>query len=431
MVVGWYGDWRQGLERYGDLNAIVRPPLAWKGTVPFAWNSWSGHKTKVNAEHARVATDFIHQDLPEFRSGGTAYVNFDSYWSNLSDEQLRAFVRRAHGAGLKTGIYWTPFACWGGLDKKVDDGPYTYRDLLMRDAKGELLPQLDTAYPMDPTHPGTLAHIDRQMKKFVDLGFDYVKLDFLSHGAMEGRRFDPKVPTGTAAYAVGMKRIVDAVAPRRIGRPFFISLSIAPMFPHGFAHSRRISCDVFANIGATEYLMNSANYGWWPAGRLYRFNDPDSACVYQPMDEPPVTETEGRTRFTASVVAGGMMIQGDDLTKPEARARVLSLFRNRAVLDVARPAVPFRPVNGDTNYAAGDSFVRIEKGGRTAHVAAFNYDKTATVRRTLPLARLGLPAGRWIVRDLWTGQSRPLTGDLALELPPMDCALVRLERTGG
>lgn len=427
MVVGWYGDWRDGLERYGDLNAIVRPPLAWTGPKPFAWNSWSGHKTKVNAEDARIATEFVAGEVPNFRSGGTAYVNLDSYWSNLNETQLKEFVSRAHAKGLKAGIYWTPFACWGGLDKPVFPGTTTtFREICLKDAKGNLLPQLDTAYPIDPTHPVTHARIDREMNRFVGWGFDYVKLDFLSHGAIEGVHHDPKVQTGTQAYTMGMKRIVSLLDRKRTKRPFFISLSIAPLFPHGFAHSRRISCDVFANIGASEYLMNSANYAWWEAGCLYRFNDPDSATVFQAMDESSTTEAEARTRFVASVVAGGMMILGDDLGKPEARARVLAHFRNEEALEVARRYSPFRPVNGDTDYAAGESFVRLANGG--AYVAVFNYSKEKSVQKVLPLARLGLSQGTWVVRDIWTKTERKIESDLDFELPPMSCALVRLRR---
>jgi hypothetical protein len=336
------------------------------------------------------------------------------------------FVRHAHARGLKAGIYWTPFNRWGGLEDKVGIGEYRFRDLALKNAQGEPLEKLDGAYPLDPTHPGTLARIDRELKEFVDQGFDYVKLDFMSHGALEGRHFDPKVPTGTAAYAVGMRRIAADLAPKKVGRPFFISLSIAPLFPHGYAHSRRISCDVFANIGASEYLMNSANYAWWEAGRLYRFNDPDHTCVYQPMDDMVVSEAEARTRFVASIVAGGMMIQGDDLTKPEARLRVLGLFQNERSLNVARRGVPFRPIDGDTGSAAGDAFLRDE--GETVLVAAFNYDRSKRKRRRLTLARLGLSTGPWTVQDLMTGKERPLNGELSLDLSPMDCALVRLIR---
>ncbi|RYG40675.1 hypothetical protein EON79_22200, partial [bacterium] len=126
MLVGYYPDWRDGMERYGDLNALVQPPLPWKGGVPFGWNSWSAHKAKLNAGHMTAATDFVADEVPAFRNDGTAYVNFDSFWDNLKREERADFVKRVHGKGLKAGIYWTPFNCWGELASKVGVGDYVY-----------------------------------------------------------------------------------------------------------------------------------------------------------------------------------------------------------------------------------------------------------------------------------------------------------------
>lgn len=427
MVIGWYGDWRTGMERFGDLNAKVKPALPWKDGVPFGWNSWAGHKAKVNATVAKAATDFIHDEIPTFRNDGTAYINFDSFWDNLGKDQRAEFVKHAHSLGLKAGIYYTPFNCWGGLQSRIaGDREHTYRDIVLKDEKGEPLPKIDGAYPIDPTNPAALARIDRQFQEFIDLGFDFVKLDFMTHGSVEGKHFDPKVQTGIQAYNMGLQRIVDDLSEKRVGRPFFISFSIAPLFPSGYAHSRRVSCDVFANIGATEYLLNSSNYGWWTGGRLYKFNDPDHTCVYQPMDEQPTTEGEARCRFTGSIVTGGMLLEGDDLTKPEARARAKAMFSNKEVVALARRARPFRPVSGDTGSKGGDTFVLFENKG-SAYVAVFNFN-AASANRTISLDRLGLPNGNWKIHDLWTGQDTKSTGNPTFNIPGKDCILVHLTR---
>jgi hypothetical protein len=85
FVIGRYDDWRVGLERFGDINASVKPPLKWKGEVPFGWNSWSGHKSSVQAQDVDTALEFIRDEIPDFRSGGTAFINIDSYWDNLTN----------------------------------------------------------------------------------------------------------------------------------------------------------------------------------------------------------------------------------------------------------------------------------------------------------------------------------------------------------
>ena len=82
----------------------------------------------------------------------------------------------------------------------------------------------------------------------------------------------------------------------RIGGSMFISASIAPLFPYGYAHGRRIACDTYgAATGAmsTQYEMNSASYGWWMNGKLYKFNDPDGMVF------------EG---FSANLAPGGLLM---------------------------------------------------------------------------------------------------------------------------
>ena len=438
FVVGSYGGWREGLERYADLNAAVHPPLRWPSGVPFGWSSWSGHKEHVNAEDARAATDFIHDKLPEFRNDGTAFINLDSFWDNLKPAQIQAFVRYAHSLGLKTGIYYSPFVGWGRLTDRVDKTSNIYADIVLKGSDGKPLPKLDGGYPLDPTHPSELARIDRELKQFLDWGFDYVKLDFMTHGALEGRHYDPKVQTGTQAYNLAMRHI-DAVLSRSAAAPsseienrqVFIDLSIAPLFPSGYGHARRVSCDVFANIGATEYLLNATTYGFWTNRRLYDFNDPDSACLYQPLGEKPVSPAESRSRFTASVITGGLMMSGDDFTKPAPlpapRARVLSIFSNRALLNLARETPAFWPLRNDTGSKAADAFAWSD--GKTGYIAVFNLGKSAVMRRID--VRQALPGfhgtSMW---ELWTGKRAALSpaGGLRIKLPPYDCAVYQLSR---
>ncbi len=425
FVLGHYPDWRQGLERYGDLNAKVVPPLKWNGKVPMGWNSWSAHKSKLQASDANAALEFVRDELKDLRNDGTAYINLDSYYDNLSVDQRKAFVKKAHDSGLKAGIYWSPFVNWGEPDWKTV-GSYHFRDLQLKDSTGNLLPKHDGAWPLDPTHPGTLLRIDQQLKEYSEQGFDFVKLDFLTHGALEGKHHDTKIQTGTAAYNFGMKRLLNSLQRHTRGKPFFVSLSIAPLFPHGYGHSRRISCDVFANIGSSEYLLNSQNFGWWTAGRLYQFNDPDHACVYQAEGEESTSEAEARTRLTASVIGGGLLLQGDNLTNDRARDRVKKVFSNIGALNLAKAAPQFRPVYGNIGDVGGAVFVYRESA-TVCYVALFNFDKSRFKAINESASRLGL-TGTWTGQDLWTDNPLSLTSTLSHNLAPMDCALFKLTR---
>ncbi len=425
--IGCYADWRTGMERYGELNGRVSPPVDWKGGVPFGWSSWSGHKTQLSAPDAAAATDFIKWQVPNLRSGGTAFINLDSFWDNLTKEQRQEFVRHAHSLGLKAGIYYTPFTAWGKLTDSVDGTKDTYDDIVLKDGHGNPLPRLDGGYPIDPTHPAALARIDRELATFVAEGYDFVKLDFLTHGALEGEHHNSQIHTGTQAYSLGMHHIVERLSPKVAGRPIFIALSIAPVFPSGLGHSRRISCDIFANIGATEYLLNSSAYGWWEGGRLYAFTDADSSSVYQPLGEPAVSMEESFSRLTASVITGGIAIDGDNLKDSQGRARVKQVFSHPEVLDLARKAISFRPVNADTGNRAGTLFQWLDTRSGDCYLAVFNVEKSAQRVVYVPPSRIGLRAdGRWEVHDLWTGENSGFAGTLALILPPKTCRLIRL-----
>ncbi|CAN1564569.1 Alpha galactosidase, C-terminal beta sandwich domain containing protein [Fimbriimonadaceae bacterium] len=424
FTLGLYADWRQGLERYGELSAKVVPPLKWSGKVPFGWNSWSGHKSKLQASDADAAIEFVRDELPHLRNDGTAYINLDSYYDNLSTDQLKAFVKKAHDSGLKAGIYWSPFVNWGEPDWKTV-GNFHFRDLQLKGASGDFLPKHDGAWPLDPTHPGTLLRIDRQIKEYAENGFDFVKLDFLTHGALEGKHHNPAVQTGTAAYNFGMKQLLKSINQHTRGRPFYVSLSIAPLFPNGYGHSRRVSCDVFANIGSTEYLLNSHNYGWWSAGRLYQFNDPDHACVYRAESEDATTEAEARSRLTASVIGGGLILQGDNLTNDQAKVRVKKVFSN-AILNLAKTSPEFRPAYGNIGSVGGETFV-YHQSATVCYVALFNFDKVHSKLLKEPAARLGL-TGTWTGHDLWTNTSITVSNILSHNLAPMDCALFKLSK---
>jgi len=438
IFVGAFADYRAGLEAYGRANDVIEPKLPWSGGVPFGWNSWSAVMDKLDFDVYVGAADFLRGELMTrgFENEGAVYVNFDAFWSKLSAEELAEAIRRVKANGQRPGVYYTPFTFWGkNPDAPVEgvSGSYTFRDLLLKDEAGELLPTIAGGRALDPTHPAVLERIRREMQRFVDLGFEYVKLDFLTHGALEGRHYLPEVRSGIQAYRTGMAAIRDALAPERIGRPFFISLSIAPLFPHGFAHGRRMCCDVFGLIGDTAYLLNAVTHGWWVNDTLYRFNDPDHTVLYQSANQHPSRPHEGRSRLTAAVIGGTMLLLGDDFRKPEAAERALEWLANGKVLDLARRGVSFIPAESGEGGLPSDVFVL--PGDGECHVAVFNLDGGAPARKRIPFGRIGVPESvEAQVEDLWDGGDAPpftAAGELDVTLQPAEAKIYRLRFHGG
>ncbi len=425
IFVGYFPDWRKGLETYGAANATLTPPLSWSGGTPFGWNSWAAYGQDVSYERFLAASDFFKAQLQPrgFDNKGAVYINVDSFWDRMTPAQLTDAARHIHANGQKAGIYWTPFTFWGDdLDRKVEgtNDLYTYKNIVLKDASGQPLPKLDGGYALDPSHPGTLARIDWQLKQFVDSGYDFVKLDFINCGALEGQHYDPRISTGIAAYNLGMKRIVDDLAPQKIGRPFFISLSIAPLFPSNYAHSRRASCDAFGKISDSEYMLNSLTYGWWVNGTLYRFNDPDHIVL-------SASQAEARTRFNSAIIAGTMLLDSDDLTTPTGQERALEILTNPQINDLARQERAFHPIEGDTGPHAANVFVR--EDGHDFLVAIFNFDDKQALQLNLDLARLGLNStGTYQSRDLWTQDVRSVKEKWSISLAPAQSSIWRLTR---
>lgn len=422
IFIGMYDDYRTGLEQFGMANAVVAPPLQWEHGVPFGWNSWSAAGADLDYELYIHTSDFL-KSLHDggFHHHGTVYINFDSFWTNLSEAQLVDAVRHVHDNGQVAGIYWTPFTFWGNaFDRIVEgtDGKYTYRDLLLLDEQGRILPELDGGLAIDPTHPGSLLRTEWYLERFVQAGFAYIKLDFLGHGALEGRHFDQKIRTGIQAYNLGMALIKKRLDSDRIGRPFFINLSIAPMFPHQYAHSRRISCDAFGTLKDTAYMLNSLTYGWWMNGTLYPYNDPDHTVLYKSFNHEPVTSQEGRSRLNASLIAGTVLLMGDDFRMEEARDRASAWLIRPELLDIARAGKSFKPLEGNTDDAAADVFFKIEENNEV-YIAVFNYNKDESVEKTISVERLGLPIEvAYTLYDLWEQTAYPSTGEIHVCLEP-------------
>jgi alpha-galactosidase len=409
IFVGAFSDYRDGLEAYGKVNAVLSPALPWEGGVPMGWNSWSAVMDKLDYDVYTFTSDFFAKELQQngfADDNGSLYVNFDSFWNSLSDEQLNDAVRRVKANGQKPGIYYTPFAFWGSdpmTPVEGTDGAVLYRDILIKDRAGQPLPKLDGAFAIDPTHPAALERIKQRLESFVELGFDYVKLDFLTHGAMEGIFHDSNVRTGIQAYNIGMAAICKTLAPERIGRPFLINLSIAPLFPHGYAHSRRVSCDAFGTIDDTEYMLNALTYGWWINDSLYRFNDPDHVVLYKSDNQRVISEHEGRSRLNSAVIAGTSLLLGDDYRVEEAAERAKLLMTNKDVMALARRGETFRPVEGRSGSKSEGLFVLSGKEG--TYVAAFNFDAENESDKIASFARMGIDSSKGIVAlDLWSGQ---------------------------
>ena len=440
IFLGCFDDWRDGLEEYGRANGLVAPPLAWSAGPPFGWNSWSAVAFDLTYDIYTGASDFLKDSLPHFTNGSNpVYINFDA--TKVSGEEKNKAADHVYRNKQIPGTYHTPFACWHkDIEKTKENGPesagsYTWYDLILKDSQGNPLKYMHgKGWPLDPTHPGTVAHNDWTMKKIQEGGFRYVKLDFLSHGAMEGAFYDKNITTGIQAYNYGLQKLVEALGDDIQDEKFFISLSIAPVFPAQYAHGRRISCDVFGEISWAEYQLNSLNYGWWLHNAVYPYNDPDHIVVYtsynRAKEKGPILAEEGLSRYIAAAITGGFMINSDYFDVPGAGERAVAILNNAEVNALAASGRTFRPVEGNTGSQAGTLYIRDDRAiDGCFYIAAFNFSDSKTGSVQVDFARIGLePDKKYSLRELISGKDQgTVSGSLAVTMGIAEPKLFRFK----
>lgn len=396
-------DYRRLMEQYGDIVNAQRPILKWEGNTPFGFNSWAGLAFRLNEDNFRNTGRFMREKLcpNSYHNQGVSYVNLDAGWNSIGEEGLKRLRDEQHENGQLAGIYDAPFAFFGNDVKAEIPGVpgHLYEEILLKDPSGEFLPRVDGAIPMDVTHPLWKQYTAWKLNRFVDWGYEYVKVDFMTHGGMEGVHADLAVRTGRQALNMGYQFVCDCLSPEKIGRPFFISLSIAPLFPCGYGHARRFSCDAFGTNEDIEYVLNAQTYGWWENHRIYDFNDPDHIVLHQSfcMDRES-TYGEARARYTTAAIAGGVMMLSDDYERPEARERTEMFACNAEVNAVAASRTAFVPVEAADSFACQAFTAQIDGKDYLALFALKEKGETVSVCCT----RAGIPEGTY--RDLWTGK---------------------------
>lgn len=324
----------------------------------------------------RKAADFLSEKLPSFHSeDGVTYINFDAVFL-ITKKEIRELIKVLHSRGQKVGWYMNPLSHLS-LQNEIrlrGNTKLHRKDIVLKDPDGNDYPPIDNKYPIDITIPEAEEDLRLALREFVKMGFDYLKIDFLSHGAVEGKRYDPKIRTGRQALMYFYQIILEELDPKKIGREVFLSSSIAPLFPCGFTHSRRASCDAFGHHEDVRYVLNALSCAWWTNRNLYQFNDPDHTVLAHSLVDgrDTTTQEEAGSRYNASVISGTVMLLSDNYG-PYGKREIVRLAKERAMQfanipelnELARSNIAFRPLSLND---------REEVFFSEGYLAVFNYD---------------------------------------------------------
>ncbi|CAM3924170.1 alpha-galactosidase [Mucilaginibacter galii] len=420
IMVGYFVDWRTGLEAYGRSNRIAEPPFVfnWTKATPIGWNSWGVLQDKLTYDKAIKVADFFADSLKTFRSGNTAYIDLDAYWDFFKKgedySKLKEFADYCKAKGLEPGAYWAPFTDWGhkqGGSRKVEGSDYTYADLWTKTGRG--YHDIDGARALDSTHPGTQRRIDYFIDHLKACGFKMIKIDFLGHAAIEAASFyDPTVTTGMQAYSKGMEYLVN-----RLGNQMLIYAAISPSVATGrYVHSRRVACDAFKTIEHTKYTLNSLSYGWWQT-YVYNYIDADHVV----FGNEPIGAN--RARLLSALITG-TFITGDDFSsKGIWKSRAKEFYQNPGLLRVLTSGKAFQPVDAAVGTGASSAFWR--RDGNEFYLAVFNYGKEAQ-QMAIDFKDLGLNATKIkACTEVIQGKKVALSNQLNINTPAADAALYR------
>ncbi|BAV07946.1 alpha-galactosidase [Filimonas lacunae] len=425
MMVGFFDDWRNGMETYARLHLKYEPRIvfSWNQATPMGWNSWGAIQDKISYNKAAAVTRFFVDSCQAFRNADNSlFIDLDSFWDNMVEggldgntNKLQQFVAYCKKNGFKPGIYWGPFTDWGKYDRAIEGSSFQYQQTWTQQ-NGKFV-DTDGGRAMDPTHPGTRDRVRYTLSHLVKLGFQMIKIDFLSHGAIEGDYFyDPTVTTGMQAYRKGME-LVDSVLDGKMLVYAAISPNIATA---RYVHMRRIACDAFSAIDNTEYTLNSTGYGWWQ-NQLYNYIDADHVVFGTAPDNM------NRARLASSLVTGTLTTGDDFSSKGKWTSMALQLLQNKALLTIAKNGKSFRPVDANTGNKGVNVFTQEINGQR--YIAVFNYtDKEQEYH--IPLQRAGvLSKTPQQATELFSNSPIPLNNNsLQVTIPASDAVIYRLNK---
>jgi len=428
-IVFMYGDdYRTLMEDFGDLIDELYPHREWEEGVPFGFNNFAGLGLRMNLDYYRSIAEFLREELlPRgFGNNNTNYMNLDGFWDTMDFDGRMRIKEEIQAKGQRAGIYDSPFVIspWiTDIESEIPEVPgVKFKDILIRDEDGEILPAVDGLVAMDATHPAWIEMTRKKFENFREWNYDYLKADFLAHGALEGVRYDKSVRTGRQALN-GALRLINELCDN-MGHPFFLSASLAPLFPCGYAHSRRSCCDSFGTNDYVEYVLNAQTYGWWENRRLYAFNDPDQLTLLSSFSvNRDSLEGEARARYTTGAIAGSVMLLSDDYDRPEAVERALKFATNSEVNDIARSRTAFLPVEWN---GSSDSHVYTAVIGGEFYMAVFSW-RSVPEEISVDVSRTGFPEGTY--RDLWTGSRfRTENGCFTWRSEGCDALLLKYEK---
>ena len=372
----------------GDATAL---------TPPLGWNSWNCFACDVNEGNVRAAADAMVAS--GLINHGWTYINIDDCWeagrdadgkvlSNQKFPDMKALTDYVHGKGLKIGLYSSP-------------GTQTCA-----------------------SHEGSYKHEEQDALRYAEWGFDYLKYDWCSYGALFP---NPTHEQMLKPYQV-MRAALDK-APRDI---------VFSLCQYGMGNVWEWGAQVGGNCwrttgDITDTWPSMSGIGFGQAGHEKfagpgHWNDPDMLVVgyvgWSAKVRPTkLSANEQYTHISLWCLLCSPLLIGCDMTKLDEFT--LNLLTNDEVLEVNQD-----PLGRAAGRVAKHGSVEIwakemEDGSKV--VGLFNLGEESA-QASVKWAELGWK-GKHRVRDLWRQQDLGKLGEeFSVQVPRHGVVLIKVAR---
>ena len=394
---------------------------------PMGWNSYTGYSIAVTEDELLKNIDFLSEKLLSYGydtvtvdngwflsgQGEGVTIKLDAYGRPDSHEHffphgLKYTIDHAHRKGVKFGIWLLRGINRRAVEENlpVESANYHMQDIVNKKSACPWAATPWWNYGVDMTKPGAQEYYDGLVRKYADMGVDFIKFDDIVPNPIE-------VDAVVKAIAKCGRRIVLSLSP---GDDIKIEHSAAYMK----ANMVRITSDIWDNRGSLDGAFRRwENLQAYGGPKVGSWLDMDMVC----FGRLTVTDNGGRDcKFTqdqkrtfmvqramaaSPLMLGGVLYSMDDFS--------MSLFTHPDILRCDQNGVigQLVPRDGPT-----DVWKTPERGNdKNGWIGIFYRDgKPVAVEKTLK--DLGLNAdGKYVLTDLWTKTKLPAATQPRFEIP--------------
>ncbi len=358
---------------------------------------------------------------------GAQTVNANGYITKYNSgwgQDFRFYIAYASRKGLRSGVYYNPL--WMTRAAYDSATPVKGTSYTSRDIRGNK-DFNDFIYWVDTDRPGAEQWIKGYVRHFIDLGFEFLRVDFLNYYENN---------YGTTRYRRALKWIMEEA-----GDEILVSLVMPNSYDHAknereFGDMFRISEDVFG--GGFDFVSQRRRSqwqnGWANWGNLYDgfldFSDIDRSETMMDGDFVRLNtcgrDCEKEFWITLLVMAGSPIAVADQY---DTIGDNLRFFTNERLLPLVKEGFHGKPLSRDMNHVNSSHWVGKCANGDMV-LALFNREENATVRYfNLSDADIGsLP----YCTDLWSGEETTLDGnEMKVRLAAHGCKVYRFSSRPG